>query len=83
MGGTIRVRFAHDLWWTEINYEKVLEWSDLNITYLTQNVCFADIIHAKGDKTHVEIHKGDYDTVMDKKAFKLKFKLDRHKLTFK
>lgn len=80
MGGTIRVRFAHDLWWTEITYEKVLEWSDLNITYLTDDICFADIIDSNGGKTHVEINKSDYDKVINKKAFKLKFKLDKHKI---
>lgn len=80
MGGVIRVRFAHDMWWTDISYEKALKWHDLNITYLTDSVCFADIIDSNGTTTHVEIHKSDYDRVMDKKAFRIKFNLQKHKI---
>ena len=78
MGGTIRIRFAHDLWWTEINYENVIKWHGLEVTYLTNDTCFVDILDSNGGKTHVELYRKDYDKIINQKAFRLKFNLKKH-----
>ena len=80
MGGVIKVRFPNELWWDKIPYETALKWHDLEITYLTDNTCFADIINSNGDKTHIELYRQDYDKIMDQKAFRLKFNLKKHEI---
>jgi len=80
MDGTIKVRFPNDLWWTEIPYDNALKWFGLEVTYLTDTTCFADIIEPSGSRTHVELYRSDYDKIMDQKAFRLKFKLKKHEI---
>jgi hypothetical protein len=80
MGGTIKIRFPNELWWDEISYETVLGWYDLEVTYLTNDTCFVDIIDG-GGRIHVELYRKDYDKIMNQKAFRLKFKLKKHEIS--
>lgn len=81
MDGTIKIRFPNELWWDEVAYETALGWYDLEVTYLTDNTCFADIIDNGGGRIHVELYRKDYDKIMNQKAFRLKFKLKKHEIS--
>ena len=81
MDGVIKVRFPNELWWDEVAYETALGWYDLEVTYLTDDTCFADIIDGGGGRIHVELYRKDYDKIMNQKAFRLKFKLKKHEIS--
>lgn len=80
MDGKIRIRFANELWWDEIAYEDVLKWYHLEVSYLSSETCFVNIVNSANEKLHVELHRSDYDKIMSQKAFKLKFKLKKHNI---
>ena len=80
MGGTIKIRFSNDLWWTDISYEEALKWFDLEVTYLTDKTCFVKIIDSSGGGITVELYRQDYDKIMNQKAFRLKFNLKKHEI---
>lgn len=77
MDGTIRVRFANELWWDEIPLEKAIDWNHFDVTYMDDKCCFVTI-----DGTAMELHRDDYDKILDKKAFRLKFGLKKHSFKF-
>ena len=80
MDGTIKIRFPNELWWDEVSYENAIKWYDLEISYLTEDTCFATIVEDNGSRTHVELYRKDYDKIMNQKAFRLKFKLKKHEI---
>lgn len=81
MDGVIKVRFPNDLWWTDIPYEVVLKWYDLEVTYLTDNTCFISYNGPMSNtRIKVELYRQDYDKIMDQKAFRLKFNLKKHEI---
>lgn len=79
MEGIIKIRLPNDLWWTEIEYSTVLNWVDLEITYLSDETCFANIIDSNDYKTKIELYRKDYDKIINQRAFRLKFNLKKHK----
>lgn len=76
MGGTIRIRFSTDLWWSEVPYENFLN-KRLEVTYLSDDTCFVDIIDGQ-TKTHVELHYDDYIKISDNSAFNFSYKVKKH-----
>lgn len=78
MGGKLRIRFPNELWWDEISYESVLNWYDVQVTFLSETTCFVDIFNSANEKIHVELHREDYDKIMEQKALRIKFKLKKH-----
>lgn len=81
MEGIIKIRLPNDLWWTEIEYSTVLKWVDLEITYLSDETCFAKIIDSNNNKTQIELYRKDYDKIINQRVFRLKFNLKKHKIT--
>lgn len=74
MDGVIRVRFANDMWWTEIPLEQAVNsWNRFEVSYMDDKTCFVKI-----DGDAMELHRDDYDKILDKKAFRLKFELKKH-----
>jgi hypothetical protein len=80
MDGKIKIRLPNYLWWSEIPYETVLKWVDLEVNYLTETTCFVVIVDRVGNRTTVELARDDYDKIMNQKAFRLKFKLKKHEI---
>jgi len=80
MVGMIKIRFPNELWWDEIPYEEAIKWKDLEINYLTDVTCFIVIVDEEGNRTTVELDRGDYDRIMNQKAFRLKFKIKKHEV---
>lgn len=78
MGGKLRIRFPNELWWDEISYESVLNWYDVQVTFLSETTCFVDIFNSANEKIHVELHREDYDKIMEQNALRIKFKLKKH-----
>jgi hypothetical protein len=76
MDGTIRVRFPNELWWDEVSMENASKWNRFEVSYLGEETSFVRI-----DGITMEIKTSDYKMLLDKKAFRLKFKLNPFKLT--
>ncbi len=73
MKETIKVRFANEMWWDEIPLDNAIEWNQFKVTYMDDETCFVII-----DGTAMELYRDDYDKILDKKAFRLKFDLTKH-----
>lgn len=77
MDDVVRVRFSNDLWWTQIPIERAIKWETFEVSYIDNETCFVKI-----DGTAVEFHRKDYDLILDKKAFRVKFGLKKHTFKF-
>tara|TARA_R110000822_G_scaffold128813_2_gene264729 strand:+ start:4076 stop:4333 length:258 start_codon:yes stop_codon:yes gene_type:complete len=83
MGGTIKIRLPNDLWWTEVSYDNVLKWVDLEVSYLTDSICFVSYSGPiSSSRIHIELYRDDYDKIMDNKIFKIKFGLKKHNFKY-
>jgi len=73
MDGVIRVRFPNELWWDEVTMENASKWNRFEVSYLGDDTSFVII-----DGQAMEMKTSDYNMLVDKKAFRLKFKLKKH-----
>lgn len=78
MKDKLKIRFPNELWWDEIPYESVLNWYDLQVTFLSETTCFVNIFNSANEKIHVELNRDDYDKIMEHKALRIKFNLKKH-----
>jgi hypothetical protein len=76
MGGTVRIRFSTDLWWSEIPYNNFIN-KILEVTYLSNDTCFVDVIDGL-NRTHVELHYDDYIKISDNSAFNFNYNIKKH-----
>jgi hypothetical protein len=73
MDNKIKVRFPQELWWDELAFEQVLSWNFFEVSYIDDETCFVKV-----DGIVVELHRPDYDKIMNNKIFANKFKLNKH-----
>lgn len=66
----IRLRYQNDIWWSEVSFEDALKWNRFEVSYIDDETCFVGV-----DGVNMELLRGDYDKIIDKKAFRLKFDL--------
>ena len=74
----IKIRFPNELWWDEVPYENIIGLTSFEVSYLTDDTCFVNIIDSNGNRMNIEVYRKDYDKIMDQKAFRLKFNLKKH-----
>ena len=53
MKDKLKIRFPNELWWDEIPYESVLNWYDLQVTFLSETTCFVDIFNSANEKIDI------------------------------
>lgn len=80
MSEFIRIRYVGDLWWTEIYLSDAIKWSYLNIFHLGENNCLISVVSENHGKFECELLRSDYDVIMNKKAFRIKFNLKKHQI---
>lgn len=78
MEGKVKVRFPNELWWDEVDYSKLLDFYDIQVTYLSDETCFVDLIGEDNTKIHVELYRPDYDRLVSDKVIKINFKVKKH-----
>ena len=76
----IRTRMSQNLWWREHSFDEVMKWNELTVLLLDDTKCLVNVVDQQNNNFNVELHRSDYDKIIDKKAFRLKFNLKKHKI---
>ena len=65
-----RLRYQEDMWWSDVSFEDALKWNRFEVSYMDSETCFVKV-----DGVEMELLRDDYDRIIDKKDFRLKFDL--------